>query len=230
MQRSELRQFARDQAVVNTHQVSDALIDQYLTEGYQNLLTRRNWPWAVGSQALVAAADVAVYDLDAAVKKIVAVLDVDDDSYLRSETLERILVKTNTTIATTTPVQYYFDSGASGVAPTLRLFPVPATTRNYAIEYRTAPVFGADDTDIPPFDDLFHLCLGDWATYRIWEVEEDLDRSDASRARYETRVMDMIEWYNTQNEDRPMIYGQSKGAFYPSNMPWLNDAAQGGAG
>ncbi|MCL1587015.1 MAG: hypothetical protein M3092_01245, partial [Actinomycetia bacterium] len=180
MQRSELRQFARDQAVVSANQVSDALIDQYLTEGYQTLLTRRNWPWAVGTEALATVADQAVYAISVEAKKIIAVLDLEDNAYLRSETLERILVKSNMTVATTTPLEFYFDSGASGVAPTLQLFPIPASARDYTIHYRTAPVFGIDDTVIPPFDDLFHLVLGDWATYRIWEVEEDLDRSDAS--------------------------------------------------
>ena len=232
MQRSELRQFARDQSVVESHEISDALIDTYLTEGYQTLLTRRNWPWAVGTEDIQTVAAKAAYNLKSDAKKIVAVLDLEDDTYLRSTTLERVVVKSNLTIATTTPLEFYFNSEVGNDPakfPSLTLFPIPADVRDYTVWYRTAPLFGPEEDDVPPFDDLFHLALGDWASYRIWEVEEDLDRSDASRARYETRVMEMIEWYNSQVEDRPMIYGQAKAMYYPTNMPYLNDAAQGGA-
>jgi len=223
---------ARELAVVNTYQVSDALINSFLDEGYFTLLTRRDWPFAIGEEVVTAVPGQSTYDLDPSATKVMNVLDQEDDTYLRSTTAERIEVMLNSTVATTTPLVFYFNPGSDAttpVAPFLKLFPIPADTRTWQVVYRTLPIFGAGDDDTPPFNAAFHSCLVDWATYRIWEKEEDLDRSDASRARYETRVNELIEFYNVTTEDRPMIYGQSKTAVFPTNMPFLNDAAQGGA-
>jgi len=225
MTRVELRQFVRDQAIVNDTEVPDALVDQYLNEGFSRVINRRVWPFAKGSEDLTSVAGQKVYPFVGSPRSIISVLDVTNRFYLRSMPFERFVVADNSYLSsTTTPTDFYFDEAE------LSLFPVPAVDGDlYTVWYRTAPTFAAGETEEPPWSEGYHTIIADWATSRVWEHEEDMDRADLYRARFESTMMELDRFYNIRTEDRPMIYGQSSSGSHPSNMPWLRDATNGGA-
>ncbi len=56
-----------------------------------------------------------------------------------------------------------------------------------------------------------------------------MERSDDYRSRFETKLNRMARFYNNLVQDTPKIYGKRGPIRGPSNMPWLDDAAIGGA-
>ena len=90
-----------------------------------------------------------------------------------------------------------------------------------------SPVWGPhpDDDEALPIPVHHHrTTLGNWAMYRVWERQEDFDRSDAYLGRFELGMQELIYEENTRNSDRPKIFGQlpSVRRRRSGNMPWLN--------
>jgi len=126
--------------------------------------------------------------------------------------------------STSRPVAYTF------ARTTLYIWPKPATTDTLDVYYYEHPAWGATDSDEPPFESSFHTAIADWALSRLWEEEEDIEKADDYRQRFEVRLNRMEKFYNTEMVSRPMIFGEGFDRRYgPSSMPWLSDAGLGGA-
>jgi hypothetical protein len=110
----------------------------------------------------------------------------------------------------------------------IRIYPTPAAADTMRVFYYVHPAFDSADDDVPPFDDAFHTVLVDWALCRLWEQEEDMDKSGDYRAKFEMKLSRMTKFYNTEMLDRPMVYGGNARKPEASNMPWLEDARLSG--
>ena len=231
MNRGELRQLVRDISRTETHDVSNAVLDTYMAEGYGEVVSHRAWPWgyALAPEVVTLIDGTNEYTLDDSVKRVLAVIET-EQRYPLTKVSQNDWARTQESIdSTSRPVWYTF------AAKTLFLWPVPATTDTLDVYYYEHPSFGTpgaeDDADIPVFDDAFHTCLVDWSLSRLWEQEEDLEKADDYRQRFEVKLNRMAKFYNTEMIDRPMIYGGGRdSAVAPSSMPWLGDARLGAAG
>ncbi len=226
MNRGELRQLVRDISRTNVQDVADAVLDRYMDEGYFEVVSNRFWPWTYVQvpETVTMIPDVNEYSLTAAVKRIVAIVEVEQRYSLRP-VAQSDWVRTQESIRSTSrPIWFSFTNSV------LYLWPVPASTDTLDVYYHTHPLWASDDAETPPFDETFHSIIADWALVRLWEQEEDFDKSDTYRSRFELKMQRMGQFYNSEVNERPLIFGGgSSGVSHPSSMPWLQDARLGGA-
>ena len=231
MNRGEIRQLVRDISRTETQDVSNAVLDAYTTEGYAEVVSHKVWPWgyALTPETVQLVADQNEYTLDDAVKRVLAVIEK-EQRYPLTQVSQNDWARTQDSIQSTSrPIWYTF------AAKTLFLWPVPATTDSLDVYYYEHPEWGPpgaeDDADIPVFDAAFHTALVDWSLSRLWEQEEDLEKSDDYLQRFEVKLNRMSKFYDTEMIDRPMIFGGGTDNVRgrPSSMPWLQDARLGGA-
>ncbi len=227
MQRSEMRTLIRDLSRVESHDTSDANLDTYLDEGYSEVVSNREWPWcfALDPEAVSLVADTDEYTLTSAVKRVNAVVEVTQKYSLTAFSQSDWARRKEAITSTSRPQAYVFTRGV------LHLWPVPGVTDTLNVYYYEHPAFAAADASEPAFDSAFHTILADWALSRLWEQEEDFEKADDYRSRFEIKLVRMSKFYNTEMGDRPMIYGDRADSptGIGSNMPWLGDAAAGGA-
>lgn len=226
MDRLALRTLVRDISRTEEHDVADGVLDTYMDEGYNEIVSNRAWPWgyALTPETLPLIVDQNEYTLDPKVKRILEVVEV-EQRYPLTSVSQSDWARTQDSIdSTSRPVWYTFARN------TLFLWPVPATTDSLDIYYYEHPLWGPADDDSPVFDDAFHTAIVDWALTRLWEQEEDFEKADDYRSRFEVKMNRMGKFYNTEVGSRPMIYGGGQsGTAAPSSMPWLGDARLGGA-
>lgn len=227
MQRDVMRDLIRTLSRVGSHDVSNDELDLFLDEGYSEVVTNRIWSWgyALTPKTVTMVSGTDTYVMDAAVKRILAVVEVDQGYPLEAISQTDWARRKEGNVATSTPVQFTFTNGS------LHLWPVPGVTDDLAVYYYEHPTFGAAANSEPVFDSTFHSILVDWAMSRIWETQEDFEKSDDYRQRFEIKLVRMGKFYNSEVEDRPMIFGDRHD--FPrsglSNMPWLGNAGAGGA-
>jgi hypothetical protein len=202
MDRDTMRTMVRDLARIEAHDVDDTQLDVYLDEGYQEVVSNRDWPWCYAltpiTQALTA--DIDEYALAATVIRVLAVRN-DDQDYPLEAIAQSDWARLKTITADTTPRFYTFTNG------TLHIWPPPSTADDLIIEHYEHPLFDTGDNDSPVYDAAFHQLLVDWSLSRLWEMEEDFEKADDYRSRFEIRLLRMAQFYNTLVEARPLIYG-----------------------
>ena len=225
--RGELRQLVRDISRTETQDVTDSVLNVYMDEGYAEVVSHRVWPWgyALTPETVALVPDQNEYTLDDKVKRVLTVIEK-EQRYPLTQVSQNDWARTQNSIQSTSrPIWYTF------AIKTLFLWPVPATTDSLDVYFYEHPVWASDDTEVPPFDEAFHTSIVDWSLSRLWEQEEDLEKADDYRQRFEVKLNRMGKFYDTEMVDRPMIYGGGtdnvKGR--PSSMPWLGDARLGGA-
>ena len=223
MDRAEIRTLVRTITRTETQDVDDAALDLYLDEGYAEIVSNRPWPWTYVDtpETVVLTPDVNEYTLGATVRRVVAVIEVEQRYPLTNISINDWARRQDSIQSTSRPVWYVYQAGK------LKLWPVPATNDSLDVYYHAFPVW---DTDPPVFDSTFHTAIADWSMSRLWEQEEDLEKANDYRQRFEIKMTRMAKFYNTEMLDRPMIYGGGDaGVARPHSMPWLSDARLGGA-
>jgi hypothetical protein len=219
---------ARSLGQLTTFQIDDTTIGTYLDEGYDEVVARREWPWSfvLTPETVEMVSGQGEYALDAKVKRINGVVDVVQRRDLESVGIADWVRRQERIEGTSRPMIWTFSK------QTLFVHPLPATTDDLDVYYYEHPAWIGigDGDDVPPFDPAFHTMLVDWILHRAWEQEEDFQKSDDYRGRFEARMGRMINFYNDQQGDFPKIYGQRGQRVFASNMPWLGDARIGGAG
>jgi len=230
--RGELRQLVRDISRTETHDVSNAVLDTYMAEAYAEVVSHMVWPWgyALTPETVTLVVDQNEYTLDDKVKRVLAVIEK-EQRYPLTAVSQNDWARTQDSIhSTSRPVWYTFAKN------TLFLWPVPATTDSLDVYFYEHPAWGTpgapDDADVLPYDEAFHTTIVDWSLSRLWEQEEDLEKADDYRRRFEVKLNRMVKFYNTEMVDRPLIFGGGADNVRgrPSSMPWLSDARLGGAG
>ena len=223
MDRAALTNLVRKITRTETHDVADATLDLYLDEGYAEIVSNRPWPWTYVDtpEDVTLVAGTNEYDLDDTVRRVVTVIELEQRYALTNISINDWARRQESISSTSRPVWYVYQNGK------LKLWPVPATTDTLQVYYHAFPVWVADD---PAFDASFHTAIADWAMSRLWEQEEDMEKADDYRQRFEVKLNRMGKFYNTEMLDRPMIFGGGvDGTAHPTSMPWLGDARLGGA-
>jgi hypothetical protein len=226
MQRDEMRVMMRRLTRIdNIVDTPDTDLDTYLDEGYNEVLAQGDWPWCYVAtpDAISMIVGTKEYAVAAGVVQVLSVVNVTQNYALKEVSPAEWVKLQNSTTSSSQPVVYAYINGF------INVFPTPANTDSLEAFYYEQPAFAAADATEPDFDSVFHTILVNWGLHRLWEQEEDFERSDDYRARFEAQLARMKAYYNTLNRDRPTIYGSMGLPGSVSNMPWLSDAASGGA-
>jgi len=202
MKRSEIRDQVRFLSLIEEREVSDSQLDTLIDEGYDVIEGREAWTWAtVPKPALVQTTVGADRYLIPSFTHILAVIGRESGLQLRSVSRQELAL--NAWEKYGTP-EIFTVEGRKIV-----LSPIPdETCQNFDVVYTAKGAWNPED-DSPPFESEFHSMLADWALHRLWEREEDFDRSDRYRSRFEARLSDMNHFYSTRTKDRPLIFGVS---------------------
>jgi len=226
MQRSEMRTMVyRLMRIDDTVDVPNSDVNRYLDDGYNEVVAYTDWPWCYVATPddVNMIADTNTYALEAAVRRVVAVINTAQNHALKEISMAEWLKRQNAVTSSSRPYLYAYSEQV------LYVYPTPANTDAHEVYYFQHPSFGATDASTPDFDAAYHTVLVDWAMHRMWEQEEDFERSDEYRARFESRLKRMQDFYQTTGKDVPLIYGEYPNISHPGNMPFLSDAASGGA-
>ena len=223
--RAELVTLIRALAQVETHEVSAAELTAYMNEGYLEVVSNRTWPWCYVAtpETIAMIVDTSAYAVASAMRRIISVVNVDQGYDLESVAPSEWARRQAQTESTSRPVIFMFNKQK------LFVWPPPSTTDDMNVYYYEHPEWASGDTIAPPFDAAFHSIIADWTLHRVWEQEEDFERSDDYRSRFEMKLNRMARFYNNLVQDTPKIYGRKGPVRGVSNMPWLDDAAVGGA-
>jgi hypothetical protein len=203
MKRSELIHQIRFLSMTEAHDVSDPDLNMLIDEGYGVLESKRAWPWAVQTKPYTIQTTGGIEDYALPeFSHILTVMKHDGTLQLRSASPQEYAVRA---------WEHYGEPQVYTIQDS-RIFLSPIPQENcypYDVIY-TKPARWRLLSDKPPFEEQFHSILVDWALHRLWEREEDFRRSDDYRARFEARLMDMEKFYNTRQQDRPLVYGARK--------------------
>jgi hypothetical protein len=221
MDRVTLRTFVRELTLVKTHEVSDATLDSFLDEGYGRVIQRTEWDFLQTAEQDIAPA-AAVFDtstLTPTFAKVYAIAKKDSPDLALTQTTRSDFYHLIRGRNLTGNVRFFFVENKQ-----IHFYPVPDGTETFVIAYFQQPTWDPGDNDSPdPIPDHYHTVLADWTCHRVWEREEDFERSDSYRGRFESSLTEMLYANNTLDSSRPKIHGEkvlaSRG--HP-NMPWLD--------
>lgn len=223
MQRLELRQLVRDLTLVESHEASDGLVDNFLLEGYNKVVRRRKWSWLKQLPEVITVTG-APFDLTALAVPLISIYDLAPVAE-NQIAMHQITRSEQTFFLRARPLhvnrtQFYW------VENNLLYFdPNPGQDTELIISYYGDPGWAAGDNEIPTaIPEHWHsVTVGNYGCHRLWERQEDMDRSDAYLGRFEMAVSEMVVEENTRNSDRPKIFGELTGAKGRArNMPWLD--------
>lgn len=201
MNRSEIVDQIRFLSLIEEREVSNSDLELLIDEGYGVVEGTKVWPWAIVSKpALIKTTAGAEKYVIPSFSHIISIVSRDGTRQLRSVSPQELA---------TNAWEHYGEPKVFCVQDKkVVLSPIPhSSCQNFDVIYTRLKNWPCDE-DSPPFEPQFHSILTDWALHRLWEREEDFDRSDRYRARFQARLNEMIGFYNSRSEDRPLIFGE----------------------
>ena len=233
-QLSDIRDWVREETLVESTDWSNAKVDNTINEGIRQLATRFPWPFLATSSQLSVTDGTQNYSFDTisdfsgtAYKlfRIEAIVDNDRKYKLRELAASDAFVMYGGDMPEASEAQYFYTWGQS-----IYLLPVPDTTAAsaYTVYYYRSVDELANDSDSPEWDARFHMVLADYSIARVWEREEEIGKSEAADARFGDGIERMAQFYLNRAQDYPMIMGGGKTGPYLDrysdrlNMSWLS--------
>lgn len=232
-QLSDIRDWVREQTLVETTDWSNAKILNVINQGIRDLSVRFPWPWLATSNTLTVVAAQQAYTYDTISNfagtgkklfKIEAIID--NDSRVRLEELPAAdaFKLYGGDMPDAVDARHFFTWGQS-----IYLLPTPSAndTNRYTVYYYQSPTELSNDTDSPEWDARFHMVLAEYAIGKVWEREEEIGKSRAADQRYREGVEQMAQFYLNRAQDYPSVMGGGKPLGEPHrgddryNMSWL---------
>jgi hypothetical protein len=175
--------------VLNQYQLKDDVLDDYLDEGYRKVFGRAKWPFALRQSSVVPVLGIIELPEDASSVKAVFVGDQQGREVQIDRMFEMLMFRPETDI------QYWAFSAPNEIM----LYPIRRTGSAARVVYYALPAF---TTEIP-WASEFHSVLADWVMFRAWEAEENPERSQASRAQFESTMSEMFGYYQLSSVAEP---------------------------
>lgn len=216
--RAAIRDYVRQQTLVETDDWGDDKINAVINQGLRRLSARFDWPWLAASGTLTTVAGTGSYALPTDLRKSLAITRIDKAQRLVEVSPWEILGRWGGDLATGTPESYYVHGR------TLYLDKLPSEAATYTWLYFTSPTALDNDVDEPEFTDEFHLVLADYAVAKVWEREEDFTKAADSMKQFDRGVEEMAVFYLDVSRDRPVVFGEARTmriGSSGSNMPWF---------
>ena len=222
MIRSEIRDFVRELAgVLSSDVVSDALINRWINESYNEVARERTWDWleATDFGDLPPAVDGRhTVVLPNGSRRIVSAYLVSSVGHVR----EMVQVPELDHVMTYDDDRYpKYDVTFDG---TVTVAPEQPAGERYRIRYTQANVSLTSDSDSPVFDSQFHAALAYRAAVKVLSfVSDDTDRAEAYFSEFASLIGGMIAMYELSHDSRPFQMGES-GQAERRYFPWFRPA------
>lgn len=205
--RAQLREWVREQTLLETDDIPNELLNDWLDQAIYEIASRFDWPWTASSFTIDTVAGQAAYDIPSDVGRIEIIVDTDARRALTEESASAIWRRYGGLPPSGTPTCFYVWGS------TLNLVPTPSATETdaYTAYHYGAPALMTDDTDTPPFDARFHRVTAFYAMGLAWEREEDYPKAEKAFFDFSDGVDRMARFYLDRANDQPMIFGANKG-------------------
>lgn len=199
--RANIRDWAREQTLIETDDFPDDKINAILDQGVRDVATKFDWPFLAKSDSITLVQDQEGYALPADMGKLRAM----------------VLDGTNVRLREIAPTTAWENEGATPAGGAPRTFfiwgsnvvfrPVPDAAGTVTVYYHKTPTLLANDTSEPEWDAQFHLILADFAAQHMWEREEEFEKAQIFANRYAAGVESMARFYLNRAADSPLVYG-----------------------
>lgn len=216
--RSDIRDYVRQQTLVEQDDFADAKIDVLINQGLHRLSARFEWPWLATSTTLSVVAGTTEYTMPTNLTRTLSIVRQDKQQRLIEVAANVIQATYGASLPSGTP-QMYFLHGR-----TMYLDRVPTENITYDWLYFRTPSTLDNDTDVPEFAEEFHYVLADWAISRVWRREEDFTKAEDAEQDFSNGIEEMARFYLNVSRDGPVVFGGGAGRHTPQypNMPWLD--------
>lgn len=220
MNLSDLRQHVRDlTGVYSSDVVSDALINRWINESYNEVSRERDWDWLESSySATVPAAVAGVHTVNLAngSRRVISAYIVNSNGSVE----EMINTPNFDHVEPDTPKVYY-DVNFSGV---FQFTPEQPDDYTVKVHYSQAGVELATDTDVPAFDAQFHSLLAYRAAVSVLQfLSDDTKRSEFFMSEYSSLMSGMYSLYELDHDSRTFQLGED-GVNTRKYFPWFKPA------
>lgn len=230
--RANIRDYIREQTVIETTDWADAQVNAVIDEGYNYVATAFDWPFYFTKAAINVTADTAVYALPSDWAKTHSLVRASKRRRLREISPKDAFERWGDDFPTSSEATaFFFDyNSVAGAAPALHLVPTPSATETTAYQhyYFTTPTLLAADGSSPEWVSMFHMILADYGVWKVWQREEDYDKAAKARDDFLDGLDRMARHYLNMADDRPVILGESRDHFRrrgsAENMPFLDGA------
>jgi len=217
--RAEIRTYAREQALLDSSDVADTILDTYLDRAVSVVGSRLAWPFLDGESTFETVIGTRNYSMPATAVKIESIVRSGSKVRLREVTSTQARQRFGDDPPTTDARSFFLWDDD------IHLVEIPPSVETYKVYFRTNPTLMAADGESPEWDSQHHLFLADFLIARMWEREEDPRAAETADRRFDQGVADMAQFYLNQASDAPMVWGESAdravGGYY-GNMPWLD--------
>jgi hypothetical protein len=220
MNRSALTQHVRDlTGVYSTDVVSDALIQTWVNEAYNEIARERDWDWLENTYtAVIPAAVAGVHTINLAngTRRILSAYLVNPNGAVTEMVQSPELDNVEPADA---GVKYDVD-----FAGVFRFAPEQDPTYSVKIRYTRTNVELATGTDVPSFDSQFHVMLAYRAAVKVLSfLADDTNRAEFFFAEYNTLASGMYSLYELDHDYRTFQIGQD-GVETRKYFPWFRPA------
>lgn len=208
----------RQKTMIDTSEISDNQMILWLNDAQDEVSNRSNWDWLMGTEDIVTADGTGNYALAADWTSIVVIVEDGERRPLVPVTVEAVWHQYGDDLPTATRAKYYYIW-----ANELYLLPVPTSVVTYHVYAEGLPTVFTATSDSPAFLQTFHKVLADYVEARVWEREEEFEKSQVAEGHFEFGVRTMILAYQSRQKLDPWAVGDGVPTGLRRNDPFYND-------
>jgi len=216
---TELTTMVRNQTLLDTGDVSDAIILDHLNRAIKITGGRFAWPFLHDDAVITTVVGTQAYAFPTGAVFIDAIIEPDERIRLRE-------------IGRMDAWDRYGDDPPTRDARSFYLWEekvvfteIPQSIIAYIVKIRVQPTLLASGAESPQWNAQYHDFLSEYAIAKLWEREEDRALAADAMERFHTGVGDMAAFYMNQVSDTPMVWGERPDRAYASayaNTPWID--------
>ncbi len=209
----------RQKTLIDSSEITDNQMILWINDGQDEIANRANWDWLMGTENITTVAAQANYALTADWTSISTIIEDNQRRPLVPVTVEAIRRQYGDDIPDGTRAKYYYIW-----ADELYLLPVPSTAGViYHVYAEGLPTLFLTTSDAPEFMQTFHKVLADYVEARVWEREEEFEKSQIADGRFEFGVRQMVVAYQSRQKLDPWAVGDNVPSGLRRNDPFFND-------
>lgn len=216
----EIRDLVRLVTTVDSGEVTDAQLLDFINEGILDVAMRDEWPWLEGNASFSTVASTREYALSALTaypQEITFVIRSGDTEPLLPISYMQAVAQYGDDFPSGTP-RYWFLREEK-----ISLVPVPSAVETIKVFYTIAPTELTTGSDTPAWIATFHHLLVDWVESKVWKQQEDYEKSEIAFGRYLDRVDLMKRAYESRMNTGPWAVGSGRNVLTGRSEPFRND-------
>jgi hypothetical protein len=201
--RADLRNWVREQTLLESDDISNDLVNDWLDQAHREVAARFDWAWLATSSTLSVVAEQQAYPLPADLGRIEAVVSNTKRRRLHEESPSKVWSSYGGVSTFGEPRSFYVWGN------NLHLVPVPSASETdaFTIYYYGSPNLMGSDTATPEFDPRFHVLLAVYAVGLAWQREEEYAKAERAFDEFSDGIDRMARHYLDRANDYPMIMG-----------------------